>query len=433
MTKYCVDLMISQKEEGHEVGLLWPGQITILHRQNVLIKQRKSYEGIASYEIINPLPIPYDEGIKDIERFMAVGDKIAYLDFFKEHPVDLLIVHTLMGMHKALLDVAHEKHIKICYISHDYFGICPRVTLFHNGQPCANNADCSKCVACNEGALSFNKMFLLQQPLYRLLKDSAFIKKVRGIHRSKVAEVPAVMEGSILHNGFEAMQYLKLRNHYIEMLMCMDKVFYNSTVAKEQYEQFFVPKSSQLIHITHRNLVDLRRSKQFGSTLKIIYLAPLKKFKGFELLIQAAERCYESGRKNFSLTVYGSYNQYREFLKVKEKYTYEDMEDIFREADVLVAPSLWNETFGFTVAEAIYAGVPVIVSERVGAKDLVKNGWNGYIISPDEESLYQSFIQIYDNRDILNKFHSNILSMDLPKDELIKIESVMAVEKDSIS
>ena len=39
--------------------------------------------------------------------------------------------------------------------------------------------------------------------------------------------------------------------------------------------------------------------------------------------------------------------------------------------DVLVTPSVWNETFGYTVAEALSYGVPVIVSNHVGAKDIV--------------------------------------------------------------
>ena len=27
LTKYCVDLMLTQKEQGYEVALLWPGRI----------------------------------------------------------------------------------------------------------------------------------------------------------------------------------------------------------------------------------------------------------------------------------------------------------------------------------------------------------------------------------------------------------------------
>jgi glycosyltransferase involved in cell wall biosynthesis len=45
----------------------------------------------------------------------------------------------------------------------------------------------------------------------------------------------------------------------------------------------------------------------------------------------------------------------------------------------LVLPSLWYETFGLVVAEAMAIGLPVIVSDRVGAKEIVEHGKNGLI------------------------------------------------------
>ncbi|MCM1044065.1 MAG: glycosyltransferase [Candidatus Gastranaerophilales bacterium] len=47
---------------------------------------------------------------------------------------------------------------------------------------------------------------------------------------------------------------------------------------------------------------------------------------------------------------------------------------IFDETDVLIAPSIWYETFAYTVVEALSYGVPVIVTKNVGAKDVIPNG-----------------------------------------------------------
>ena len=33
LTKYCIDLMLTQAEQGHEVALLWPGRITIVKKK----------------------------------------------------------------------------------------------------------------------------------------------------------------------------------------------------------------------------------------------------------------------------------------------------------------------------------------------------------------------------------------------------------------
>jgi glycosyltransferase involved in cell wall biosynthesis len=51
----------------------------------------------------------------------------------------------------------------------------------------------------------------------------------------------------------------------------------------------------------------------------------------------------------------------------------------FRRADVLVLPSR-NDSYAMVVTEALASGLPVIVSEMVGAKDLVRDGENGWIV-----------------------------------------------------
>lgn len=52
---------------------------------------------------------------------------------------------------------------------------------------------------------------------------------------------------------------------------------------------------------------------------------------------------------------------------------------VYRAADLLVLPSYY-EPFGLVVNEAMLCGLPVVISDQVGAKfDLVRSGENGYI------------------------------------------------------
>ncbi len=50
-----------------------------------------------------------------------------------------------------------------------------------------------------------------------------------------------------------------------------------------------------------------------------------------------------------------------------------------RRADCLVLPSR-NDSYGMVVAEALASGIPVLVSDMVGAKELVAEGRNGWIV-----------------------------------------------------
>lgn len=57
----------------------------------------------------------------------------------------------------------------------------------------------------------------------------------------------------------------------------------------------------------------------------------------------------------------------------------------YASADVFVSPSD-SETFGLTFVEAMNFGLPVVGADRLGAKDVINNGKNGYLVEPDDES-----------------------------------------------
>ena len=86
LTKFCLDLMIEQQILGYDVALLWPGQMRIVDKK-INIKDRGVYilstQKIQSFELINPLPVSYDEGINDFNRFTLKGNKELYINFLK--------------------------------------------------------------------------------------------------------------------------------------------------------------------------------------------------------------------------------------------------------------------------------------------------------------------------------------------------------------
>jgi len=79
-------------------------------------------------------------------------------------------------------------------------------------------------------------------------------------------------------------------------------------------------------------------------------------------------------QNDFELNVFFSPTEMSPYINSNERYTYANLERIFEHTDVLVAPSIWYETFGYTVLEALSFGVPVIVSGNVGSKDIIPDG-----------------------------------------------------------
>ncbi len=75
------------------------------------------------------------------------------------------------------------------------------------------------------------------------------------------------------------------------------------------------------------------------------------------------------------------------------------IEETYRSLSVLVLPSV-EDGFGMVVAEAMACGVPVIVTEHVGARDIVREGETGFIIPPrDAASLARRLRYLYRHPD----------------------------------
>lgn len=367
LTKYCIDLMLEQKDQGHEVSLIWPGRIELLNKKTE-IRSGKKWNDIGNYELINPLPVPLDEGIIDIDAFIKKGDELIYLRFLKYYKPDVIHIHSLMGLHKEFICAANKLGITTVFTSHDYFGICPKVTLFHHGSVCDHDGDCSECVQCNKMALSINEITILQSSIYRKMKDTSMIKNLRKRHRQKFFDDSVVLKEEVNEEA-KAQDYKKLRQYYISILEMIDIIHFNSNISEAVYNKYITPKNSAMIPITHRDVKDHRHLKNFEhAKLRITYLGPAKPFKGFQFLLGVLDRMWDKGIREFELHIYSKTQEDRPYISIKQSgYPYDQLQEIFDNTDVLVVPSQWYETFGFTVLEALSYSVPVISSDIVGA------------------------------------------------------------------
>lgn len=376
MTKFCMDLMMRQAGQGCEVALLWPGRMGIASKR-ISVKDRGSVTvargvpGIRSFELINPLPVSYDEGISRFSEFMKDGGNEAYAKLLEEYGPDVIHIHTLMGVHRSFLAEAAKKGIRVVFTAHDFFPICPKITLFRHGSVCADAQSCGECGMCNATALGIGKIRVLQSPAYRMLKDSALVRKIRKKHRD------GYLGGDIPQGGAEPVgkpeDFKRLREYYHGFLKQMDRIHFNSTVTRDAYEEFFDLPQSVVIGITHGDIKDRRKIRHFPDTgLRIRYLGSCGAGKGFFLLREALDGLW--GERRFCLDLHFAPAQMRPYFRVHERYTYDGLEAIFDETDVLVVPSVWKETFGYTALEALSFGVPVIISGTVGARDVLAPG-----------------------------------------------------------
>lgn len=372
LTKYAFDLAKSQVTDGNEVLALWPGEIKSYSAQPY-IKEGKRIEGIRNLELINPLPVSLDEGINQFEAFTKPCDVGIYVSFLEIEKPDVIHIHTLMGMHKEFIEATNQSKIRTVYTSHDYFGLCPKVTLYKYGECCDDDHCCRDCIQCNANSLSLKKIQILQSHIYRWAKDTSIVKMLRKKHRGEFFAEKEVLNMPGVDIEETSAAYRKLRAYYVWMYEHIDFIHFNSTVSESVFKRYLTPKDSKVVSITHKGILDNRDNPHVNSDkLRIVYLAPAKPFKGFYVLKQALDEFWDEGHRNFELQVFSSVVDSSPYMNINEEgFKQSELKDIFSNADMLVAPSVWYETFGFTVLEAISNGVPVIVSDNVGSKDII--------------------------------------------------------------
>lgn len=153
LMRYAKDLMMEQREAGHQVAAFYSSGTNIFKKKCTIVHDC-SMNGIDVFEMVNPLPVPLYYGIKSSSVLMDETNlNMNTFDRMLERVrPDVLHVHTLMGLPKKYLETAHERGIRIVYTSHDYFGLCSKVNLINSdGEICKDCSD-EACAFCNAHA-----------------------------------------------------------------------------------------------------------------------------------------------------------------------------------------------------------------------------------------------------------------------------------------
>lgn len=372
LPRYSTDLS-EELAKDNEVYLLYPGQINPYSKKIKLSLKNNKYS-FKTIEMKNPLPVSLGLGITDEKYYMEERNITALKSFVKKIKPDVVHFHTLMGMPKEFLEYLHNQKIKTIYTTHDFYGLCPKM-LSKNPQKELATSKCSyDCMLCNVGP-SYKKIIIMQSHLYENLKESSLVRKLRSKNKSNIT----MNNNAITLNSAQVKLRYNLRQYYLDMFNLIDLFQFNSSVSKEYFQKFFPNIKGKVIPITHQNLVDDRQKRKYeiNKPIHLGYIGPYDEKKGFFFYTKILKDL-EKGNE-FIADFYGD---------VVDRPVFQDHNFInhgvisskklkreYHKLDVLIVPSLWHETFGYVVLEALLEGTPCLVSANVGSKDLVPNDW----------------------------------------------------------
>lgn len=207
-------------------------------------------------------------------------------------------------------------------------------------------------------------------------------------------------------------KYQSLIDYYKDCFSIVDEFHFNSGVTRDTYRKYIVPKAEKIIPITHNGINDHRRKKSFEvNCLKIGFVGSAAPYKGLSRLIMALKQLNRNDK--WRLDVWGDTIGQDESLPIyyRGKFTHSAIETVYTTMDIMVVPSLWHETFSLVTLEALSYGVPVLVSDTVGAKDIVKEYDSKFVFHSDEE-LVSLLELLVDDKSLLRNYNEAIIAND---------------------
>lgn len=290
---------------------------------------------------------------------------------------DIVHLHSgyLLGMH--WLGDARRLGAATLLTLHDYWPMCPRITMTHpDGRVCTGADSALKCAWC----------LATERRRYRLLDTMS-----AGLAGKAVASVEHVSVVARLLERRPAVAALaERRRTHAECMAAIDAVVAPSNFMREQAiaaglpsERISVIGNSVLSNIERRSRAQVGPVRRFG------FLGQVAPHKGVHVAIDAVRRLPSAP---LTLTIHGDLTRSPEYvadLRARAghderivfagPYRSAEINDVCSELDVVVVPSVWYENAPFVILEAQRAGLPVVASRLGGMRELVADERDGLL------------------------------------------------------
>jgi glycosyltransferase involved in cell wall biosynthesis len=274
--------------------------------------------------------------------------------------------------------IAKNLGIKVVMTLHDYFYLCPVYNLVKQNR----SAMCRRLGPDVEA-----------EECYDCFQDKLIVES-----KEQSSDLKAFL-GAYFH---------RRRAAITEALGAANLLIAPSGYVKEKYCQGLGREIGERIVVVPHGVAVANRQEQRprNRQLQVTFLGNATGIKGYEVFGEAARRLKNRPviMQSFGAGVQELLQRYRHEVKNKGPYQPRDLAEIFRNSDVVVVPSLWEETFCLTMSEAFAHGVPVIASDVGAMSERVHEGKNGFLFPVgDVDRLVELINRLMDNPSLLSQ------------------------------
>jgi len=398
VANYTRPLASELARQGHQVFYLWSGAFAMDYDWRIgpyLRVDRFSFP-FEGAEIVNSEVGAYNylEPERDItcdssERLIA-----RYMDRVKP---DVMHVHSRLGLPASVFGLAARRGVKVFNTVHVYGMLCPRRVMIDRwGANCDGPYDLGKCARCVGGIdlrLGRKRLVARVGVLGSMsLKVWSILKRMgdREERGPRTEEVGASELRSAQRSLEDRLAYMVgAANNEITANICV------SSDVKKTLQRYGVRENKLLVQhigseVASRQVIG---GKSAHNPLIIGNIGGAGYYKGTQVLVEAVQRL---DRAKVLVKVYGKYDDsfvadlrrhaVRVPVEFLGRYEPSDLPGILGQIDVMILPSICNDTAPQTIFESFSAAIPIIASDKGGFPDFITEGLNGYLFRQGDAS-----------------------------------------------
>jgi glycosyltransferase involved in cell wall biosynthesis len=260
--------------------------------------------------------------------------------------------------HNILSALAPFPQIRVLYVLHDLTLACVRTSMFKNGKNCEK-----QCTGC----------------------------KISSLHKMS------------FFRGKKNVQFISPSRSNLDTL--------SSILDLSEFPCTVIPN----LDLAESAIANRKQNRQLEAT-RFIYVGRLDSTKGIDFLLAVLDSLFRAGHR-FTMVVVGdgplrqqieSDYASREWLTLTGHVAPDRVSRFIREADMLLFPSVWREVLGNVILQALRAGVPAMVSDIGGPKEVIVNDVNGLVVKAGSASEWKAVIlQVLTDENLLLNLQAN--------------------------
>lgn len=409
--QYAYGLMTEQAKTENVYALICGD--TLFRGSTCKVKSIGEKNGVKIFKLTNPLTptLIYGASSPQSQHRDVKIDYENILRLIRDNNIKIMHLHTLMGIHKDVVAFIKSLGVTIVYTSHDFHGICAHYNLIDFKGDLCGYISAERCAICNANEPSDRFLRFANSSLYHFLKKTgvfSVLKKSKQIS-SKRSE----NKSRIASPEDKVKEFGELIDYYRDYFLLIDKFHFNSSQTREVFQHFIPDVKGKVIPVVTSGIKDSRQPLKSNEVLKFGFIGSLNEYKGFPILKKVVQDLNKEGYRDFKLLVYSGQNTGIDpdcpAIEYKGTYRYSEISDVLYELDCMIIPSKWYETFSLVTLESLAHGRPVIVSDHVGAKDIVAT-YNKDMVFSTQTQLKSLIRSILNNPEWLKTENTKILS-----------------------